>query len=231
MTSVQDTAQRFGILLAAVEGWVRLIQQQGRPEVLYERPVNKFVANFIGVSNPLPARIQSFDPATRTARVESEQGLRLTGLVTDVVSERLGLRSVSVDPARGLFLNGRHLALHGVNRHQDRPGRGWAVTAADEAGDFDLMDEMDYGMVSADANGGGIPGGVGSGPDPSISYQTVYAGVDDVEGTLAKAESLGAKTVAPPMDLPAGGRIALFVDPQGHTFGLVKPPPDSDYIG
>ena len=95
---------------------------------------------------------------------------------------------------------------------------------------FDLMDEMDYGMVSADANGGGIPGGVGSGPDPSISYQTVYAGVDDVEGTLAKAESLGAKTVAPPMDLPAGGRIALFVDPQGHTFGLVKPPPDSDYI-
>ena len=95
---------------------------------------------------------------------------------------------------------------------------------------FDLMEGMDYGMVSADANGGGIPGGVGSGPDPSVSYQTVYAGVDDVEGTLAKAESLGAKTVAPPMDLPAGGRIALFVDPQGHTFGLVKPPPESDYI-
>ena len=23
---------------------------------------------------------------------------------------------------------------------------------------------------------------------------------------------------------------ALFVDPQGHTFGLVKPPPESDYI-
>src|SRR4029079_3761880 len=31
-----------------------LVQQQGRPEVLYERPVNTFVANFIGVSNPLP---------------------------------------------------------------------------------------------------------------------------------------------------------------------------------
>jgi predicted enzyme related to lactoylglutathione lyase len=58
----------------------------------------------------------------------------------------------------------------------------------------------------------------------------VYAGVDDVEGTLRMAESLGAKTTMPPMDLPAGGRIALFVDPQGHMFGLVKPPPDSDYI-
>ena len=63
---------------------------------------------------------------------------------------------------------------------------------------FDLMEGMDYGMVSADANGGGIPGGIGAGPDPSISYQTVYAGVDDVDGALAKAESLGAKTVAPP---------------------------------
>jgi predicted enzyme related to lactoylglutathione lyase len=30
----------------------------------------------------------------------------------------------------------------------------------------------------------------------------------------------------PPMDLPMGGRIALFQDPQGHTFGLFKPSPD-----
>ena len=29
------------------------IQQQGRPTELYERPVNRFVANFIGVSNPI----------------------------------------------------------------------------------------------------------------------------------------------------------------------------------
>ena len=58
------------------------------------------------------------------------------------------------------------------------------------------------------------------------TYQTVYAGVDDVDGTLQKAESLGAKTAMPPMDLPMGGRIALFVDPQGHTFGLFRPPPE-----
>ena len=29
------------------------IQQQGDPIELYERPVNRFVANFIGVSNPI----------------------------------------------------------------------------------------------------------------------------------------------------------------------------------
>jgi spermidine/putrescine transport system ATP-binding protein len=60
-----------------------LIQQMGRPEVLYERPVNTFVANFIGVSNPLKARVVSFDEAARTARVETDGGLQLRGAVTD----------------------------------------------------------------------------------------------------------------------------------------------------
>jgi predicted enzyme related to lactoylglutathione lyase len=86
------------------------------------------------------------------------------------------------------------------------------------------MEGMDYGVVSADANGGGIGGGIGSGQEDA-NYQTVYAGVDDVQGTLDKAESLGAKTLVPPMDIPNGPTIALFVDPQGHTFGLVKPEP------
>lgn len=84
---------------------------------------------------------------------------------------------------------------------------------------------MDYGTISADDNGGGIPGGIGSAQDSDTSYQTVYAGVDDVEGTLKKAESLGAKTVVPTMQIPNGPTIALFADPQGHTFGLVKPQP------
>jgi uncharacterized protein len=93
--------------------------------------------------------------------------------------------------------------------------------------DFDVVEQMDYGMVSAEANGGGIPGGVGAPPEGmETSYQTVYAGVDDVDGTLSKAESLGAKTAMPATDLPMGGRIALFVDPQGHTFGLFRPPPE-----
>ncbi len=59
------------------------IQQQGLPEELYERPVNRFVANFIGVSNPVPGRVLSFDAATRRAVVESARGLRLQGKVTD----------------------------------------------------------------------------------------------------------------------------------------------------
>jgi spermidine/putrescine transport system ATP-binding protein len=59
------------------------IQQQGRPADLYERPVNRFVANFIGVSNPIGGSLLELDPATGRAVVESERGLRLTGTVTD----------------------------------------------------------------------------------------------------------------------------------------------------
>jgi spermidine/putrescine transport system ATP-binding protein len=59
------------------------IQQHGTPEELYERPVNRFVANFIGVSNPIHGRILAFDAASRRAEIESDSGLRLTGTVTD----------------------------------------------------------------------------------------------------------------------------------------------------
>ena len=102
-----------------------LIQQQGRPEILYERPVNTFVANFIGVSNPLAARIESFDVATRTARVETDQGLRLTGLVTDPAAQ----------PATGdrvtIAVRPEHLRVEpsegpsAMDPADDVDGRGW----------------------------------------------------------------------------------------------------------
>jgi len=80
------------------------------------------------------------DPYLYKANVEIRDAV--TGTVTDVVTERLGLRSVTIDASNGLFLNGTHLSLHGVNRHQDNLNRGWAIGDADHTRDFDLMDEM-----------------------------------------------------------------------------------------
>jgi len=45
-------------------------------------------------------------------------------------------------------------------------------------------------------------------------------GVDDVDATVAKATGLGAKTVAPPMDIPGAGRYAIIMDPQGATIAV-----------
>lgn len=60
-----------------------------------------------------------------------------------------------------------------------------------------------------------------------------YTTVDDVDATAAKAEKLGARVYAPPMDIPTVGRFAILGDPQGATFAIFKPagpmdaPPDA----
>ena len=78
------------------------IQQQGDPIELYERPVNRFVANFIGASNPIEGRLADIDPATRRARVDADSGLTLVGSVTDpVASPLIGDRvTVAIRPER-----------------------------------------------------------------------------------------------------------------------------------
>ena len=64
------------------------------------------------------------------------------GTVRDAVEQPLGLRSFRVDPERGFFLNGKPYHLHGVNRHQDRPNKGWAISVADMDEDMQLVKEL-----------------------------------------------------------------------------------------
>jgi predicted enzyme related to lactoylglutathione lyase len=51
---------------------------------------------------------------------------------------------------------------------------------------------------------------------------TVYVEVDDLGAALQKAESLGATTMMPPTDVPGGPTIAMFRDPAGNVFGMLK---------
>jgi uncharacterized protein len=81
------------------------------------------------------------------------------------------------------------------------------------------MEEMPYTMVEQD--GAGIPGGIGSAPEGQDGHVTFYVEVDDVEAGLAQAQSLGGTRVMGPMELPRGGKIGLFADPEGHVVGLM----------
>ncbi|MGN1023766.1 MAG: glycoside hydrolase family 2 protein, partial [Lachnospiraceae bacterium] len=67
--------------------------------------------------------------------------------VTDEVQETIGIRSFSVDPKRGFFLNGRSYPLIGVARHQDRRGVGNAVSHAQMEEDMDLIRGMGANMI------------------------------------------------------------------------------------
>ena len=83
------------------------------------------------------------DPFIYKVKVSLWQGKTLL----DEVEQPLGLRSYKVDPARGFFLNGRHLQLHGVCRHQDRAVVGNALAPEDIREDVKLMREMGVNAV------------------------------------------------------------------------------------
>ena len=48
----------------------------------------------------------------------------------------------------------------------------------------------------------------------------VYAEVDSVKKTMAKAEKAGAKVVVPFQAIGEMGAIGIFVDPTGASFGV-----------
>ena len=60
----------------------------------------------------------------------------------DAMEQPLGLRYFHTDPDKGFFLNGNHLVLRGVCRHQDRPELGNALHDVHHREDVDLMLEM-----------------------------------------------------------------------------------------
>lgn len=60
----------------------------------------------------------------------------------DEVVIPFGVRYFKVDPEQGFFLNGEHLPLNGVSRHQDRKDMGWAITKQEHKEDMELIKEI-----------------------------------------------------------------------------------------
>jgi len=68
----------------------------------------------------------------------------------------------------------------------------------------------------------GIQGHINAlGHEPN-NYVTVYVEVEDVQAYLTKAQSLGGKTLVPPIKIPTG-TFAWLADPDGNIIGLWKP--------
>jgi beta-galactosidase len=60
----------------------------------------------------------------------------------DEVLVPFGVRFFEVDPQKGFILNGKHLPLNGVSRHQDRKDKGWAISYDDMIEDLNLIREV-----------------------------------------------------------------------------------------
>ncbi len=93
---------------------------------------------------------------------------------------------------------------------------------------IDAENPMNYGMVAKDdnlsADGTGIGGGIGQGPEGYSGHVTFYVEVPDVEAALDKAERLGGTRMMGPDEVMEGLVVGLFTDLEGHTVGLVQSP-------
>ncbi|HZC33360.1 MAG TPA: ABC transporter ATP-binding protein [Candidatus Bathyarchaeia archaeon] len=114
-----------------------LIQQQGSPEVLYRRPVNRFVAGFIGSSNFVPGRIVEAADVSGRVVVEVAGHVRLVGHVTE--AER---------PAAGdevtLALRPESVRLAPTGASLAGGGAGWASLTGRVRSDTYLGDQHEY---------------------------------------------------------------------------------------
>ncbi len=118
----------------------RVLDAQGSEVVRVQEPV----VLEPGVTEPFNLRLRldhphlwdgRKDPYLYRAVVE----LHSPDALVDSVEQPLGLRFYSIDPAKGFFLNGQPYHLHGVNRHQDWPDKGWAISEADMDEDVALL--------------------------------------------------------------------------------------------
>ena len=127
----------------------RVIDADGTPIVSSAQAVtlakSETAPYFLQLTVPQPHRWNGrIDPYLYQAVVE----LRSTNdVLLDKVAQPLGLRSYAIDPDRGFFLNGQPYPLHGVNRHQDYQGKGWAVSEPDMDEDIALLKELGATVV------------------------------------------------------------------------------------
>ena len=133
-----DSEQSGGLVVRTL-----LLDAQGKVAGQQEQTVTaapaSAVESTVDVAVPHPHLWQGVeDPYLYHLVVELANG----SSVVDRVTFPFGIREVRFDANSGLFLNGKHVAVHGVGYHQDREGKGWAAESADVAADEATMREM-----------------------------------------------------------------------------------------
>ncbi len=87
-----------------------------------------------------------------------------------------------------------------------------------------------YPQFSAEGGpGGGFVGTGAQDGDLPFRYATgqplLFLATDDIEGTLARIEEHGGKTVMPRREIPGVGYWAVFDDPAGNRLAIFTPAP------
>lgn len=119
----------------------KIVQQQESTVTVEPNSVKATVLG-IQINNPHLWNGRKDPFMYRTEVTLSEDGKEI-----DKIVQPLGLRFYHVDAEKGFFLNGEHLKLHGVCRHQDRAERGNALYKEHHEEDAAIMVEMGTNAV------------------------------------------------------------------------------------
>lgn len=88
--------------------------------------------------------------------------------------------------------------------------------------DWKMEEKGPVTMIRTGSDVGGHINALGHEP---YKYTIFYVAVDDLAATLEKVNSLGGKTLVPPMEIPDdGGSFAWFADPEGNVIGIYRNP-------
>ena len=146
------------------------IQQQGGPTELYERPVNHFVAGFIGSSNFLPGTLAGAADGAGRARVRTERGLELSGFVTDREAEAAAGTEVTV------AIRPERMEVQPASEAAAASSAGWQeISGTIHQGTY-LGDQTEYRIETDQAgevivrrqNAAGTGGALGAGPGDAV---------------------------------------------------------------
>lgn len=96
---------------------------------------------------------------------------------------------------------------------------GWRFVGGDGGRRFATLQGMPHSLIQPVLPAGGTG-------DEAVSQWRVSFHVDDVAGTVDRAKKLGATVAQEPVDLVAGGQMAVIADPGGALVGLLGPDPD-----
>jgi spermidine/putrescine transport system ATP-binding protein len=146
------------------------IQQSGDPTELYERPVNRFVAAFIGTSNFLGATIKSVGGSGHVG-VETDRGLALNGVLTDAAA------TVAVGDPVTIAVRPERLEISaGTSDSQETgwsaiPGRIQQGTYLGDQTEFRIQTDLAGELVVRRQNATGAQASLGLGPGDPVTVR------------------------------------------------------------
>ncbi|RBW70064.1 glycoside hydrolase family 2 protein [Bacillus taeanensis] len=126
-----------------VRVWADILDAEGQPAAYAAKEVVLAAGEKVDVEMPVVINNPTLWNGRKNAYMyEANVSLQSFNDTVDELSIPFGVRYFKVDPEKGFFLNGEHLRLNGVSRHQDRKDMGWAITKKEHDEDMELIKDV-----------------------------------------------------------------------------------------